>query len=80
MKIPDLPKQSCYPKFSGQVIYDPYTGEAHTLQDWAKRYGITSDALRYYVKNHSWDDFFTFYPLVQKSHAKYRGKTRRVRR
>lgn len=80
MKIPERPKQTVYPHFCGKLAYNPYTGEADTLRGWAERYGLPADSLRYYVHKHSWDDFFTFFPLVQDSHSKYRKHTKRVRR
>jgi len=80
VKIPDLPKASLLGPSSGRLFFDPYSGEADTAAGWARRYGISKDALRRYVKKHSWDDFFTFYPLVQKTCEHYSKPIRRARR
>ena len=80
MKIPPPPKQSPLGPSSGRLFFDPYSGEADTVAGWARRYGIGEYGLRRYVQKHSWDDFFTFYPLVQKRLARYRKPIRRVRR
>ena len=48
------------------MVTDPYTGEVDTMKGWAKRHEVAMPTLKQYVELYSWDDYFTFYPLVQK--------------
>ena len=60
------PKKSALPPPVKGMRTDPYTGEVNTMEGWAKRHGIAMPTLKQYVSLYSWDDYFTFYPLVQK--------------
>jgi len=60
------PKKSALPPPARGLYTDPYTGEVDTLEGWAKRHGIAAPTVKQYVRLYSWDDYFTFYPLVQR--------------
>jgi len=64
-KRPKLPKSPVTLPKRGMVT-DPYTGEVDTMKGWAKRHEVAMPTLKQYVELYSWDDYFTFYPLVQK--------------